>query len=446
MFARKILTLSTVAFGALSIVPLAHAESANLTQPGSLLIFPNVKIKWDSSGGVIQDTILNLANGYVTGVSVQMYFVNGDPPVDPVFGGNPPRLLERGHPGCNYSDCMIRLGRYESTYWSARTGQPGGCPFAVLDPGAPPGRPDPQDPANRVLRGFIYAWAVDEFGREINWNSLTGSALIVDYENGTGWEYNAYAFQALTGARGQMLPEPGTLRLDGNEFSLPPAVLVLNFTASGPWSLPGGGPVAQVDTELTLMPVSRDLRQDNDGPITTKARFSVTNMYGVEFSGTTRCITCWDQELLSAYDPPNHLLREYLQSDTGTARIDGIASARVCGSDSEPAALIGMATRILTFNPLESGGDWNRNGMLDADDYDALLSCLDASGPNPSPLPSDCLAVFGLDGDDDVDLQDFSAFASAFGFAHQSYTPIILNGQGAEPAIIRYDVSSGPNP
>ena len=39
MYARKILTLSTAVFGALSIVPLGHAEPADLTQPGSLLIF-----------------------------------------------------------------------------------------------------------------------------------------------------------------------------------------------------------------------------------------------------------------------------------------------------------------------------------------------------------------------------------------------------------------------
>ncbi len=446
MYARKILTLSIFAFGALSILPLAHAASADATQPGSLLLFPNVEIKWDSSGGVIQDTILNLANGYVTGVSVQMYFVNGDLPLDPVFGGDPPRLLERGHPGCSRSDCMIRLGRYESTYWSARTGLPGGCPFTVLDPGAPPGRPDSENPGGRMLRGFVYAWAVDEFGREINWNYLTGSALIADYQNGTGWEYSAHAFQALQGERGEVLPEPGTLRLDGNEFTLPPGVLILNFTASGPWSFPGGPPVARVDTDLTLMPVSQDLRQDGDGPITTKARFSVTNMYGVEFSGTTRCITCWDQKLVSTYDPPNHLLREYLQSDTGMARIDGIASAQVCGPDSEPAALVGVAARILAFHGLETGGDWNRNGMLDVDDYDALVSCLDASGPDPSPSSSECLAVFGLDGDNDVDLQDFCAFVSAFGLTQQSYTRIALSGQGTEPAIIRYDVPSGPNP
>lgn len=446
MFAGKMLTLTAVAVGSTYFLPLVRAESADVGQPGSLLLFPNVQIKWDAGGGVAQDTIISLANGYVKDVYVQMYFVNGDPPLDPVFGGNPLRLLERGHPGWNHSDCMIRLSRYQSTYWSVQSGLPGGCPFTVLDPGGPPGRPDAENAGGRVLRGFIYAWAVDEFGREIKWNYLTGSALLVNYEAGTGWEYSAQGFQALMGSTGETLPEPGTLRLDGNEFTLPFSRLILNFNASGPWSLPGGGPVARVDTYLTLMPASQDLRQDGTGPIVTKARFGITNAFGVEFSGTTRCITCWDRTRLSAYDPPNHFLRENLHTDTGMARINGIASAQVCGPDSGPAALVGVAARVLTFNGLESGGDWNRNGMLDLDDHDALVSCLDASGPRPPPPPGDCLAVFGLDGDDDVDLQDYRIFASGFSQTFQSYTPIVLSGQGTEAAIIRYDVPSGPNP
>ncbi|MGD2109827.1 MAG: hypothetical protein PVI86_10580 [Phycisphaerae bacterium] len=439
MFVRKLFVAGTFAVGAFSVVPLVQADSANVGQPGSLLIFPNVEIKWDAEGNVIRDTIITLANGYVKGVYVQMYFVNGDPPLDAVYDGNPPRLIERAHPGWNYSDCMIRLGRYESTYWSAANGQPGGCPFNVLDPG---GRPD-SEKGTRMLRGFIYAWAVDQFGREIRWNYLTGGGLIVDYRQGTGWEYSAQAFQALLGETTEPLPEPGTLRLDGNEYTLPYSVLVLNFSTSGLWTLPGDGLNAYVDTYVTLMPASQDLRQDGDGPVITKAKFYITNAHGVEFSGTERCITCWDRTPLSAYDPPNHFLRDNIHTDTGLARIDGIPSSVVCGSESQAAALVGVAARVLTFNGLDDGGDWNRNGVIDLEDHDALVACLNASGPDPSPAPEDCRAVFALDDDDDVDLQDYNKFAAGFGLTFQSFSPAVISGQGTEPAIIRYDVTTG---
>jgi len=65
---------------------------------------------------------------------------------------------------------------------------------------------------------------------------------------------------------------------------------------------------------------------ETEGPVTTKASFSIWNQNEVKFSGTHRCITCWDQTLLRDYDIPNHFLRDNLQTDKGKARIDGLAS------------------------------------------------------------------------------------------------------------------------
>jgi hypothetical protein len=69
----------------------------------------------------------------------------------------------------------------------------------------------------------------------------------------------------------------------------------------------------------------------------------------VKFSGTHRCICDWDQALISEYDPPNHMLIEYLHTNKGKARIDGIASQVVCGEDSSPAPLIGVAAKLINF-------------------------------------------------------------------------------------------------
>ncbi|MHC5002984.1 MAG: hypothetical protein ACYTJ0_07660, partial [Planctomycetota bacterium] len=277
-----------------------------------------------------------------------------------------PNLCPRDHPGWNWVDNLIVLTKNEPAYWSAATGEPKGVsPFTVLDPGGPgllPGRPDPEDPDDRVLRGYIIAYAVGTSGAEIRWNHLKGDATIVNYEDTSAWEYNAISFPVVDGmvANGAELGTPGELRLDGAEYATPFDLLLMDFYATGSCALG-----ALIDTDLTLLPASVDLRQETDGPVTTKAHFDVWNMEEIKFSGAYRCITCWDQWLLSRHGTPNHFLRATLQTDKGKARIDGLASA-LCDVDNDPkdqkalgqgvndvvsrnAALLGVVARVLTF-------------------------------------------------------------------------------------------------
>ncbi len=109
--------------------------------------------------------------------------------------------------------------------------------------------------------------------------------------------------------------------------------------------LDGCGPpqLAVTDTELTLVPASLDLRQENAGPVTTKARFTIWNENETRFSGTTRCVTCSDSSLLSHYGLPNHFLIHNLHTDKGKARIEGLASNMCEGSSDAP--LLGVAVR-----------------------------------------------------------------------------------------------------
>lgn len=402
---------------------------------GSLLVFPDVEISWDASGEVTQDTLINLSNGYPHEVNVRMYFVNGDPPLNPVLGPSGV-VIERGHPGWNQRGCQIDLSGYQATYWSALTGQPGGCRFAGLDAGPPPGRPDPDHPGGRTLRGFLYLWAVDEEGREINWNYLRGDATVFQFPDGAAWGYEAASFRALTGARGQVLPEPGVLRLDGVEYEQAFATLHMNFSAVGEVPLFGDDRLFQVDTDLTLLPVSQDFRQDHEGPLTTKAKFDIVNMDETQFSGTDRCITCWDQTLLSRYDAPNNFVYEDIHTEFGQARITGMASSVVCGPQSTNQALLGVAVRIVSFPSVRSAADWTGDGMTNLGDTAALATCL--SGPESEAPDGGCTNVFDVDGDGDVDVRDFGAIPFAVQF-NRSYSAVNLIGEGAKSAIIRYD-------
>lgn len=362
---RSFVLRSLVAAFSLAIVGTVSADTrVSASKKGSLLMYSKVEIKWQATEGgfvVTQDTFIDMSNDYPADVEVQLYFVNGDLPTEAVFAGDPPVQIERAHPGWNWADCQVTLTANQPTYMSMLTGFPLGCqPFTVLDPGFPPGRPDPDVRGGRTLRGFVYAWAVDNNGEEIRWNHLVGDAMLINYARATAAEYSAYAFQACPNdecVHGAATDgTPGQLLLDGSEYDLGFDMLLMDFYATGSLALSGAGRIVTLDTDVTLHPITQDLRQDNDGPITTKAFYSVWNQNEIRLSGMERCITCWDQTLGSRYNNPNYFLRANLQTDKGKARIDGIASRVVCDDpDADPpvisvdASLLGIQIKQLSF-------------------------------------------------------------------------------------------------
>ena len=355
---RKLILCGLVA--GLLATPALAVDRVSATEKGSLLIFPKVEIRWDVSGNVIQDTFIDIANDYPLGVEVQMYFINGDAPL-------PAAPPERAHPGWNSTDVGIFLTANQPTYWSAATGQPanGGLPpFNILDPNGPgqlPGRPAPEPGAtDRVMRGYVVAWAVNNLGEEIRWNHLKGDVTIVNYMKGTAWEYNAYTFSVVAPGikHGDVLPDPGTMLLDGTEYEPGFDLLLLDFYKVGSEAFSKPGYLVSIDTDLTLLPISVDLRQETDGPVTTKASFTIWDMNETKLTGLDRCVTCWDQTLLRQYGIPNHFV--FMQTDKGKAQIDGLAS-QLCDTPeitSVAASLLGVAAKHLTF----ASGDYAAAG------------------------------------------------------------------------------------
>ncbi|MCP3904720.1 MAG: DUF11 domain-containing protein [Planctomycetes bacterium] len=240
----------------------------------------------------------------------------------------------------------------------------------------------------RMMRGYIIGFAVDADNVPVKWNHLTGNGTIVNYLEGAAWEYNTYAIRVLNDdlPHGHPITELGVpgnqLPMDGIVFGRMYSRLFFNFQAPGSSAFSGPRTVVS-DTSLTLFPVPADLRQENDGPVTTKATFEIWNMNEVKFTGLHRCITCWDQTLLSDYNFPNHFLIQNLQTDHGTARIEGRRS-QICDIDYDPgnnfefpfppgpgdaidprdlvskdAALFGVAARLLT---IDGGADMAASG------------------------------------------------------------------------------------
>ncbi len=60
-----------------------------------------------------------------------------------------------------------------------------------------------------------------------------------------------------------------------------------------------------------------------------------------------------------------------------------------------------------------AGCDYDADGDVDADDLASLVGCLGGPDAAPAACPALCLAAFGADGDDDVDLGDFAAMQIA---------------------------------
>jgi len=375
------------AFAVASAANMAMADNRpSVSKKGSLLVFPNVEVRW-LGNTVVQDTVLSITNDYNEDVYIHFLFVNGDDPVDAIRVGNPPVVVERAHRGWNKFNWTSKWTANESNYFSVMSGQPKGAPrLDGLDNGPEgPGRLDPEGSQDRVLRGFVLAWAVDNFGHQISWNHLEGLATIINYRDMGAWEYGAYSFATVdVTTEGELVgSEAGNLYLDGVDYDYNFNRLLLDFFGSGaePFSTPQGGPFVMVETDVTLLPMKQDLRQNNIGPVHTKAHFDVWNSNEDFLSHTDHCLWCWDQVLLSDIAQPNNFLLSQLQTDKGKARIDGVASPAVCDEPncctrwdeschaefefqnnglrapicSEDSPLLGVANKILAFSGADSG-------------------------------------------------------------------------------------------
>ncbi|MCP4593444.1 MAG: hypothetical protein GY842_22130, partial [bacterium] len=345
------------------------------TQKGSLLILPKVELRWNADGELIQDTFIGLMNDYPEDVSVQLYYVAGDPELEEATSSG-----ARTHPGwtADHLDAQAHaliLSANQPTYWSVHTGLPAaGQPlpsWTDLDPsgaGELPGRPDPEGSTERVLRGYILAWAVEQpHGQEIRWNHLSAEVSIVDYPRNATWSYRAYAAQALGVAHGEPIhDEPadaGNLQLNGVDYEQARDRLLMDFYAVGAGLQSDGVGLTVADTDLTLLPIDADLRTINGGPRTVSAQFSIWNADEVGPFFHQRCITGWDEALLSHYAPAEStiFMRQFLGTDKGIAVIDGQTEPGC--PESAAVALIGVQERLLEFATASSSAGLNLVGI-----------------------------------------------------------------------------------
>ncbi len=324
---RKVAVLA-VCLAVLAPAALAQ-DRVTATEKGSVLVWPKIELRFDSSMNLIQDTFVTINNDFNGSVDIQLYFVSEI---------------------CTTVDNTITLTKNEPAYWSSYSGLPKGVsPFTVLgDP-----YPDPENPNQYILRGYVIGWAINSDYEQINWNHLYGGATIVNYEDGGAWEYNAYTFQALQGANGQNVGLPGVINLDGTEFDWGFQNLLLDFFAWDSEAFSSDDRQVRVGTDLTLVIMDIDVTQDAPAPPITKAKFDIWNENEIGRSGFEYCVTKWNQRLLNY----SHFTLQNLGTDKGRARITGMASS-VCDFEdpegntieSVDTSLLGVAAKILNFD------------------------------------------------------------------------------------------------
>lgn len=318
-------------------VPDAN-DRASTSQKGSLLIFPKVEAhRTKASKAITLDTFIQISNDFNQDVHVLTFFVSED--------------CER-----LYTD--IDLTKNQPRYWSAATGKGAGGVGVVSPLFSVPGGPKIQG-TDEVVRGYLVVFAADPNNAQIRWNHLTGLATIVDYANGTAWEYSPYAFAVVDDSNappnGGNIGTPGTILMNGQDYQASFNHLLLEFFTCGSMAFSGGGVTVDHDTQVTLMINDIDVRQDHCVP-RTKASYEIWNEDEASFVADY-CVTCWDCDFLC--NKGDQFTLETLGSfDRARARIDGIASVLCADLDPNVAnepdvcnhALLGVAAKYLTFN------------------------------------------------------------------------------------------------
>lgn len=344
--------------------PDCHGQCAT---KGSVLVWSKIDVRWDTANNVVKDTILTFSNDHPNAVELQFYFVNGD---DPQWGSCGPRItLTGGQP--------YRYRASDGDQTGPLAGGIGSLPswdecFDRV--------PDPEG-GGTMLRGFIYAWAV-EACNEIAWDHLSGTATIIEYTTDSAWEYSACGFQALLGNAGEVLPNPGEIRLDGIKYCSTPGSLIMHFFNKNTDAFAAN----EVLTDVTLHPAGGDFRSFGNPPPITEATFCFNNESRALIERTV-CLACWRQDLLDVYLPG--VYDQVFGGNVARAEIDGKQGSGC--ANSIDVALLGVVARYVKFdsNPrADSGANmyWCTNEPEPDVESDSCGPC----GFEPSVIFYDC--------------------------------------------------------
>jgi len=327
MFKKAVLFSLAVVWLLAGVVGMASAAQnvGNTSQKGSLLIFPKIEV------GAGKDTLISISNDYFKGVPVKCYWVSEQQEI---------------------RDFQFLITVSQPIWFRASDGL---GTASSLDDGVttkPMTVPPFFGEGDRTIltKGELKCWAVNFEGRrQINWNHLTGTAMVLDYTGQAAYQYNSFNFSARgfkANTIGQNVGTLGKLPLTGldKQYDACPQYLMFNFFAHDKddnidnWRVNLDDGQAQIKfnkTDLTMAPCKQDLRQDRI-PTCSKAQFVVYNENEVQFTGAYQCFKCFYDHYLDEIDVgAGYFTVQNLHTLMGRFTVQGVPSTKCTFTDSK---------------------------------------------------------------------------------------------------------------
>jgi hypothetical protein len=289
---------TVMALLAISTSAMAAPNVTNVTQKGSLLIWPDIRVDSDGVEGT-WDTLIRIQNDGGSDVDLICYWMDGNK---------------------NKVDFIITITRNQPIWFNAWTGNgtqqvnrfPQSSangfdnPFLI----APGFTDEATDGNGNYDRGMLACWAIDGGGQnQIKWNHLSGTATVYNTRIGA-YEYNAYAFFVPTGLDLEPVGVAGTLNLNSVEYDSCPLYQIGQFTPvnvnlpaaqipnTEPVITPGGNALSVWGNRLVVLGCTINLNQDWV-PVWTKLQFDVWNEDEVKFTGAFECADTWHETVFA---------------------------------------------------------------------------------------------------------------------------------------------------
>ncbi|MGE3840174.1 MAG: hypothetical protein AB7I50_01170 [Vicinamibacterales bacterium] len=336
-------------FGVAIAMAIAQSASAapnvtNVTQKGSLLVFPDIRV--DRNAGNLAgaplagsfDTLIRIQNDGSSDIDLKCYWMDGHKNrVDFILPITKNQAVWFDADSGRGSTNINPFPQAAANGFNAGTRHPflefGGTAIADGNDGFGPYR-----------RGVLVCWVVDAGSQnQVKWNHLSGTATV--YSANTAYEYNAYAFFVPTGADHDPVGVAGIINLNGLEYDACPLYQIGQFTpvdstgaGLGAGFQPGvfnpAGPAISWN-RLVVTGCNLNLNQDW-APVWTKLQFDIWNADEVKFTGAYECADTWHETDFRAGANP--------QNGAGNNPVPGF----VDGIDS--AAQNFQATTLATYS------------------------------------------------------------------------------------------------
>jgi len=275
----------------------AVAGQPNVNQKGSLMIFPLVDTYEN------RDTIVRIENDGPSTVWVECYMKNASKAS---------------------SDFAFPLTREAS------------ISISMVDKGFRElgrGKLYPWEKFSNTYQGELKCFAVDsDISVQRNYNYLSGTATVVDYDAQTAFEYNSWNFKALFAAADPIVP--GILNLDGKEYDQCPDYVKFTYVKPGRAEGVGSSPLTAGYSHIAVASCTQDLRQDKMQHF-TKLQFSIYDADENPLSGSWDCIDTWRYVRLDEIDHNAANFAFNLKTTTAVVQVRGVG-AKAPGEDGSP--------------------------------------------------------------------------------------------------------------